>query len=150
MIVDYEAVYSFSQIGFFFFSRYIRLLSAPRLRFSLSFFLSVLGIASSLSSPRLFRISRSEERTSSGLLLPKWRLSWGQRCNFFLFQYVYIVKKRGSFRKKVPYIYIHNTCRLDVTCLFHTLSIAYVLAVIEGNQNPRDGLLVLIDSQIHG
>lgn len=140
-----KPVYSFSQIGFFF-SRYIRLLSAPRLHFSLSFFLSVLGIASSLSSPRLSRISRSEERTSSGLLLPKWRLSWGQRCNFFLFS-VYIVTK-GSFRKKGS-IYIHNTCRLDVTCLFHTLSIACVL-LIEGNQNPRDGLLVLIDSQIHG
>lgn len=135
---------------FFFFSRYIRLLSAPRLRFSLSFFLSVLGIASSLSSPRLFRISRSEERTSSGLLLPKWRLSWGQRCNFFSFSVCLYCQKKGVVSKKRFHIYIHNTCRLDVTCLFHTLSIACVLAVIEGNQNPRGGLLVLIDSQIHG
>lgn len=105
MIVVYEARLLILSNWYFFFSRYIRLLSAPRLRFSLSFFLSVLGIASSLSSPRLFRISRSEERTSSGLLLPKWRLSWGQRCNYFLFS-VYIVKKRGRFEKKVPYIYI--------------------------------------------
>lgn len=102
MIVVYEAVYSFFQFGFFF-SRYIRLLSAPRLRFSLSFFLSVLGIASSLSSPRLFRISRSEERTSSGLLLPKWRLSWGQRCNFSFS--VFILSKKGVVSKKRFHIY---------------------------------------------
>lgn len=59
-----------------------RPLSAPRPPFSLSFFLSVRGTVSNLNSPKLSGISRSEVRTSSGLRLPKWRLSWAQKCKF--------------------------------------------------------------------